>query len=69
MEKKDRERERERERKKERENRARNETDLMAVRKKAALLHVAHKTPDGNVIEDKLKIKQLLHSLSQLLHL
>lgn len=42
---------------------------LVAVRQEAALLYVSHKTPDWNVIQDKLKVEQLLDSLTKFVHL
>lgn len=42
---------------------------LVAVRQEAALLYVSHKPPDWNVIQDKLKVEQLLDGLAKLVHL
>ena len=41
----------------------------MTMGQEATLLHVPHKAPDGNVIQDKLKVIQLLYGLSELVHL
>lgn len=44
-------------------------THLMTMWQEATLLHVPYKAPDGNVIQDKLKVIQLLYGLSELVHL
>ena len=45
------------------------ESYLVAVWQEAALLHVAHKAPDWQVIYHKFKVVQFFDGLAQLLHL
>lgn len=45
------------------------EVYLVAVGQEAALLYVAHKAQDWNVIQDKLEVKKFLDGLTKFVHL
>lgn len=42
---------------------------LVAVRQEATLLNVADEAPDRNVVQDELKVVELLDGFTELVHL